>query len=195
MNRKSPQKMSLWICLERRLGARFFGCQDRGSRFGQRHTECGGIWGSVLLRKLHLRYVCGVQGMAPLSRGRTQSAPGNPQWASGMSSQVHGIWRPSIGIVRNPKPCARRGRPRCKGHDGEDATSLFWCGTRLGGGEPGWTLCCFNFSQDSLKQWEGVCGERWHWPWELRKAGPRKLGDQFCSIPVISVPEKWKDKY
>lgn len=157
MSRRSPQKMSLWICLERHLGARSLTASLEGPDLAKdtlsavASGDLSYCWSFIWDTRW---CVC----MASLSRGKTQSAPGNSRWASGMSSQVHGIQRLSIGIVRNPKPCARRGRPQCEGHDGGHYFLILMGQVRLGGGKTGWILCCFSLSQGSLKQWEGVCG-------------------------------------
>lgn len=56
MSRKSLGGIYLWICLPKASSRKILGCQDGGFRFARRLTACGGLWGPVLLLKLHLRH-------------------------------------------------------------------------------------------------------------------------------------------
>lgn len=90
MGRKSLEGIYLWISLQNVSSSKIQGCQEGGSRLGQRLTEWGSFWRSVLLLRFHLKYnqICMAlhgRDRSPLSICRIQSAPSNPRWMSGVS--------------------------------------------------------------------------------------------------------------
>lgn len=175
--------------------SKIFDCQFRGSRFGQRHTECGGIWGSVLLLKLHLRYkmVC-MDGIFV----KRQDTVSTRQFPMSQRDVLTGPWDPETQHRDRQKPkalCQKR----------KTTVWRTWWRTLLpysdGAGEIGrredWVDPVLFQSHSGLTKAmrRGLWGKGSHSAIQSwGRLAPGKLGDQFCS-PVISVPEKWKDKY